>query len=129
MIAAALRTSAVLRCRNAAWLKLLNLVTDLLGPVADLTDTPIAALQNGPPAHFHRFFDGSIIPNRSLIKESAKAVIEAGDADAAAFGAPYTSNPDLVERFERGLPLAAIPSKDSWYGGRAAGYVDHLRAA
>ena len=112
-----------------AWIQFLNPVTDLLGPPADLTGTPVAALQNGSAPHFRRFFTGPIIANGSLTKERAEAVIEAGYADAAAFGALYLSNPDLVERFVQGLALAPIPSKDTWYAGGATGYADYPRAA
>jgi N-ethylmaleimide reductase len=112
-----------------AWIQLLNPVTDLLGPPADLTETPVAALQHGSAPHFRRFFAGPIIANGSLTKEKAEAVIEAGDADAAAFGALYLSNPDLVERFAQGLPLAPIPSKDTWYAGGETGYADYPRAS
>jgi len=112
-----------------AWLQFLNPVTDLLGPPVDLTDTPVAALQHGSPAHFRRFFTGAIIANGSLTQEKAEAVINAGDADAAAFGALYLSNPDLVERFEQGLALAPIPSKDTWYAGGETGYADYPRAS
>jgi N-ethylmaleimide reductase len=111
-----------------AWIQFLNPVTDLLGAPADLTDTPVAALQHGSPPHFRRFFAGPIIANGSLTKETAEAVIEGGDADAAAFGALYLSNPDLVERFALGLPLAPIPSKDTWYAGGETGYADYPRA-
>lgn len=112
-----------------AWIQFLNPVTELLGPPADLTDTPVAALQHGSPPHFRRFFAGPIIANGSLTKEAAEAVIEAGDADAAAFGALYLSNPDLVERFAQGIPLAPIPSKDTWYAGGESGYADYPRAS
>ena len=112
-----------------AWIQFLNPVTDLLGPPADLTDTPVAALQHGSAPHFRRFFAGPIIANGSLTKERAEAVIEAGDADAAAFAALYLSNPDLVERFAQGLPLAPIPSKDTWYAGGETGYADYPKAS
>ena len=36
-------------------------------------------------------------------------------ADAIAFGRPYISNPDLVERFANGWPLAEDAPMDVWY--------------
>ena len=42
-----------------------------------------------------------------------------------AFGRPYLSNPDLVERCRNGWPLADLPDMSTWYspaGGE--GYTD-----
>ncbi|NLG58986.1 MAG: alkene reductase, partial [Gammaproteobacteria bacterium] len=45
-------------------------------------------------------------------------------ADLVAFGRPFISNPDLVERLRNGWPLAdADPA--TFYGGGAAGYTDY----
>ncbi|MEK1941178.1 MAG: alkene reductase, partial [Pseudomonas sp.] len=45
-------------------------------------------------------------------------------ADLFAFGRPFISNPDLVERLKAGAPLAPLnPSK--LYGGGAEGYTDY----
>jgi N-ethylmaleimide reductase len=41
-----------------------------------------------------------------------------------AFGRPYIANPDLVQRFTNGWPLADAPDMSVWYGGGAAGYTD-----
>jgi N-ethylmaleimide reductase len=42
-----------------------------------------------------------------LIKKKGK-VIEEGYADLVAYGKPYISNPDLVERFEHNLLLQKL---------------------
>jgi N-ethylmaleimide reductase len=41
-----------------------------------------------------------------------------------AFGRAYIANPDLVERFERGWPVAHAPDTSVWYCGAASGYTD-----
>jgi N-ethylmaleimide reductase len=41
-----------------------------------------------------------------------------------AFGRPFISNPDLVERLQRNAPLAP-PDRDTLYGGGAHGYTDY----
>lgn len=54
----------------------------------------------------------------------AQADLDAGLADLVAFGRPFISNPDLVERLREGWPLAeADPA--TFYGGGAAGYIDY----
>ena len=50
-----------------------------------------------------------------------------GAADLVAFGALYIANPDLVERFRAGLPLA-VPNRATYYGGDAHGYTDYPAA-
>ena len=45
-------------------------------------------------------------------------------ADLVAFGRPYISNPDLVERLKIDAPLAKA-DKTTFYGGGAHGYTDY----
>ena len=45
-------------------------------------------------------------------------------ADMVAFGKPFISNPDLVNRLRLNAPLAALNS-DTLYGGGAVGYTDY----
>ena len=45
-------------------------------------------------------------------------------ADLIAFGKPFISNPDLVERLKKGAPLNAS-DKATFYGGGAKGYTDY----
>jgi N-ethylmaleimide reductase len=94
----------------------------------DLAGTPVEALKDGTAAYFRKFHDGPIIGNGGLNRDSAEALLASGMADAASFGAPYLSNPDLVERFRDGVPLAPVPSRETWYAGGAEGYADYPRA-
>lgn len=95
---------------------------------ADLTGSPVAALQNGSAQYFRPFYEGLIIANGGLNKETAEQVILSGAADLAAFGVPYLSNPDLVERFKRNIPLAPNAPRETWYAGGAKGYADYPHA-
>jgi N-ethylmaleimide reductase len=56
--------------------------------------------------------------------ELATKVLAAAEADLIAFGKPFISNPDLVERLKRGAQLNA-PDKATFYGGGARGYTDY----
>jgi N-ethylmaleimide reductase len=69
-------------------------------------------------------FRGALIANGGYAQESAERVLAAGEADLVSFGAPYIANPDLVERFAAGAPLAT-PDRATFYGGAEAGYVDY----
>lgn len=55
---------------------------------------------------------------------SAEAALQAGLADMIAFGKPFISNPDLVERFRRNAPLA-VPDTATFYWGGNNGYIDY----
>jgi N-ethylmaleimide reductase len=69
-------------------------------------------------------FSGAYIANNGYDFELASKVLAANEADLIAFGKPFISNPDLVERLKRGAPLTA-PDKATFYGGGAKGYTDY----
>ncbi|MDB5818473.1 MAG: alkene reductase [Rhizobacter sp.] len=69
-------------------------------------------------------FKGAWIVNNGYTRQMALDVIAGGRADLVAFGRPFISNPDLVERLRQDLPLARMNSK-TLYGGGAEGYVDY----
>ena len=62
--------------------------------------------------------------NLSYDKVRGNAAIASGHADAVAYGVPFISNPDLVERFRQDAPLNEADSK-SFYGGTEKGYIDY----
>jgi len=62
--------------------------------------------------------------NLSYDKARGNAAIASGHADAVAYGVPFISNPDLVERFRKDAPLNDADSS-SFYGGTEKGYTDY----
>ena len=75
-------------------------------------------------------FGGVYIANEQFTDATAQAALDAGTADAVAFGKPYIANPDLVERLRLDAPLNAV-DPSTFYGGDGRGYVDYptLKAA
>jgi N-ethylmaleimide reductase len=69
-------------------------------------------------------FKGAYIANNGYDFELATKVLAADAADLIAFGKPFISNPDLVERLKAGAPLNAF-DKATFYGGGAKGYTDY----
>jgi len=69
-------------------------------------------------------FGGVYIANEKFTAESAQAALDAGAADAVAFGKAYIANPDLVERLRTGAALNA-PDPSTFYGPGAKGYTDY----
>ena len=57
-------------------------------------------------AEFRKVFHGPLMGNCGYTQETAEKAIAEGDADLISFGRPFISNPDLVERFRNGWPLA-----------------------
>ena len=74
-------------------------------------------------AEFRPLFDQVLIGNCGYTLETAQAAIASGDADLIAFGRPYITNPDLVERFQTGQQLNRWDDNRYWYGGGELGYT------
>jgi N-ethylmaleimide reductase len=73
---------------------------------------------------FRAVFSGPLIGNCGYTQETAEAAIANGEADLIAFGRPYISNPDLVERFANGWPMSAPAEMSTWYTPSDTGYTD-----
>jgi len=69
-------------------------------------------------------FGGAFIANQSLSREDGEKLIEAGEADAIAWGQQFIANPDLPERFAVGAELNE-PRPETYYGEGAEGYTDY----
>lgn len=69
-------------------------------------------------------WSGAIITNNMLTAETGQAALDAGRAEAVAFGRPFIANPDLVARMKAGAPLAK-PDYSLLYTGEDKGYTDY----
>lgn len=74
--------------------------------------------------HYRPIYKGTLIINRGFNKDTATAVIEAGDADLVAFGVPFIANPDLVNRYELDAPLNQV-DQHTFYTPGEKGYTDY----
>ncbi len=75
-----------------------------------------------------RAFNGLYMANNGYNLDLAVQARREDRADLIAFGRPFISNPDLVERLRSGTPLAEA-DKATFYGGDAQGYIDYPAAA
>ena len=73
---------------------------------------------------FREACGGTLILAGNYTREGAAADVDSGLADLVAFGRPFISNPDLVERLRNDWPLAEGDSA-TFYGGGEAGYIDY----
>lgn len=91
-------------------------------PFTDVSDIPYAEAHIA--RRYRSIYKGTLMINSGFDQEKGNAVIEAGEADLVAFGKPYISNPDLVERFAEHVPLSPWDSKTFYTTGKK-GYLDY----
>ena len=70
------------------------------------------------------YYNGIIIINTGLTKETANEILENGDADLFAFGVPFIANPTFVDKLKNDLPLTD-PIPEYFYTGDEKGYIDY----
>lgn len=76
-------------------------------------------------ADIRKVFRGPLIGNCGYTRETAEQAIVQDHADLIAFGRPFISNPDLVERFSNDWPLNPEADMSDWYSPTGAkGYTD-----
>lgn len=69
-------------------------------------------------------FDGVYIANQQFTQAKAQAALDAGTADAVAFGILFIANPDLPQRFAANGELN-MPDASTFYQGDSRGYTDY----
>jgi 2,4-dienoyl-CoA reductase-like NADH-dependent reductase (Old Yellow Enzyme family) len=69
-------------------------------------------------------FGGIYIANEGFTAKTAQEALDAGWADAVAFGKAFIANPDLPERMRLGMPLNK-PETATFYAPGAEGYTDY----
>ena len=74
-----------------------------------------------------RFFGDRLIGNESYQFDEAQQAVAAGQLMAVSFGRNFIANPDLVERWQGGLELAAFDLA-TLYSPGAEGYSSYPRA-
>jgi 2,4-dienoyl-CoA reductase-like NADH-dependent reductase (Old Yellow Enzyme family) len=69
-------------------------------------------------------FTGPIVLNTGYDGQSGQAALDAGLADAIAYGRPFLANPDLPRRLAVAAPLNP-DDEASWYSRGTQGYLDY----
>ncbi len=93
-------------------------------PFNDVSEVPFAETEIAK--RYRPVYKGNIIINSDFDQEKGNQFILEGLADAVAFGKPYVSNPDLVERFAQSAPLAEW-NQATFYTPGEKGYIDYPR--
>jgi N-ethylmaleimide reductase len=74
--------------------------------------------------HMRRAFQGTFMINGGYDAVKGSEAITNGDADLVAYGVPFLANPDLPERYRRGVELNA-PDQATFYSPGVKGYTDY----
>jgi N-ethylmaleimide reductase len=75
-------------------------------------------------SRYRAHYQGRIVANLGFTQALGNEILEHGIVDAVSFGAPFIANPDLVQRFAQGHPLAES-DRATYYAGHAEGYTDY----
>jgi N-ethylmaleimide reductase len=101
----------------------IHVIEGATGGPRDIADRPFdyGALRR---AYHDAGGKGAWMVNNGYDKPLAERALQESRADLVAFGKPFISNPDLVERLKKNAPLNP-PDKATFYGGGAKGYTDY----
>jgi len=91
-------------------------------PFTDVSEISFA--ETDIAKRYRPIYNGTLMINTNFDQEKGNEVLENGDADLVAYGKPFISNPDLVERFEQHVELDAW-DEDTFYSGGKEGYLDY----
>ncbi|MBA4054983.1 MAG: alkene reductase [Marivirga sp.] len=70
-------------------------------------------------------FENTLILSGGYTLAAAERDITSGLADIVAIGKPFISNPDLIERFHKGLPLNITLDASTFYTAGPRGFTDY----
>jgi N-ethylmaleimide reductase len=87
-------------------------------------DDKVATEAPNTSSIFRTVYKGLLISAGGFDRESGEEAIKSQQSDAIAYGRLYISNPDLVERFAKNIPLTPYDRK-TFYGGNELGYTDY----
>jgi N-ethylmaleimide reductase len=91
-------------------------------PFTDVSEVPYAVTEIAK--HFRPLYKGTLMINNGFDQEKGNAILNEGLVDMVAYGKPYISNPDLVERFKLNAALAPWDEK-TFYTTGVKGYTDY----
>jgi N-ethylmaleimide reductase len=114
--------SYVIRELGNRGLAYLHLIEPRASSVGFADDASVDSADNA--SLFRHLFDGPMVTAGGYSTEMGVEAVEAGMADAVAFGRMFIANPDLPERIRTGAALNPFDRSTS-YGGGAHGYTDY----
>ena len=96
----------------------------IMEPYVDVSHLPHYLQHGEVTPHFRKIYRGTLMTNGKFDTESGEQAIKEGNADLIAYGKPFISNPDLVEKYRSGTPITPWDVK-TFYTQGSEGYVDY----
>lgn len=94
----------------------------IMEPFDDVSHLPHYLNEVTP--YFRKIYNGILMTNVGFDANSGNKIIEDGHADIVAYGKPFISNPDLVEKYEKGIDITPWDSGTFYTQGRD-GYLGY----
>ncbi|KPW59926.1 NADH:flavin oxidoreductase/NADH oxidase family protein [Pseudomonas caricapapayae] len=101
---------------NALGIAYIHVIEGATGGSRDIAPFDYSALRQR--------FEHTYLANNGYDLDLATARLDARQVDLVAFGRPFISNPDLIERLKTSAPLTEL-NPATLYGGGAEGYIDY----
>ena len=95
--------------------------------IADHSGLGAPAVPDSLKADLRKAWPGALLIGGSFDRASAEAAVQEGRCDLVGIGRGFLANPDLVERWKKGLPLNS-PDFPTFYTPGAKGYTDYPAA-
>ena len=102
--------------------------TTLVAALAPMGLAYVHVLRTALPETFEMLkslYPGTFAVGGAFTKETGDEALQSGLADFVVFGKPFTSNPDLAERFAQGADLVE-PNPDTFYSPGPEGYTTYM---
>jgi N-ethylmaleimide reductase len=87
-------------------------------------EAPVEGISPVASETLRKIYHGNLLANGGFEPETAKEVVDNGDADLISFGRHFAANPDLPTRIKYNLPLNKY-DRDYFWGGDRRGYTDY----
>jgi N-ethylmaleimide reductase len=87
-------------------------------------EAPVEGISPVASETLRKIYKGNLLANGGFEPETAKEVVDNGDADLISFGRHFAANPDLPTRIKFNLPLNKY-DRDYFWGGDRRGYTDY----
>ena len=94
----------------------------ILEPLEDVGHLPHYLNEITP--YFRKVYKGVLMTNGGFTGETGNETLKSGQADLIAYGKPFISNPELVEKFKSGAALTPWDATTFYTQGKE-GYVDY----
>lgn len=94
----------------------------LLEPLEDVSHLP--NYLNEITSYYRKIYKGVLMTNGGFNAISGEKLLEENNADLIAYGKPFISNPDLVEKYRKGVDITPWDA-DTFYTQGVEGYLDY----